>query len=72
MPSDQTSSRKEIYTYDAPWDIFGLAWSHRTDSVNCKFRLAIGSFIEEYTNKVRIVKKSSTGAFSQSCEFDHP
>lgn len=27
-----SESRKEIYTYQAPWPIFGLAWSHRASS----------------------------------------
>ena len=43
------SKRKEIYTYDAPWTIYGMGWSVRPDH---KFRLALGSFVEEYNNKV--------------------
>ena len=41
--------KKEIYTYKAPWLIYGMNWSVRQDK---KFRLAIGSFIEQYNNKV--------------------
>jgi len=79
-----SESRKEIYTYNAPWPIFGLAWSHRTNP-NAKFRLACGSFMEEYSNKVQIVKKKESDPSGQfydpnpnanpffvSCEFDHP
>ena len=41
--------KKEIYTYDAPWPVYGMAWSTKPEH---KFRLALGSFIEEYSNKV--------------------
>lgn len=43
------NKKKEIYTYDAPWVVYAMNWSVRASQ---KFRLAIGSFIEEYTNKV--------------------
>lgn len=33
--------------------IFAMAWNQREDMVN-KFRLAIGSYIEEYNNKVQV------------------
>ena len=35
------TKRKEIYTYTAPWLIYGMNWSVRADQ---RFRLAIGSF----------------------------
>ena len=35
---------KELYTFEAPWPVYGLAWSLRPDK---KFRIALGSFIEE-------------------------
>ena len=41
--------RKEIYRYNAPWTVYGMNWSMRH---NEKFRLAIGSFLEDYCNKV--------------------
>lgn len=44
--------RKEIYKYDAPWVVYGMNWSVRPDK---RFRLALGSFIEEYSNKVGIL-----------------
>lgn len=43
------SKRKEIYKYVAPWTIYAMSWSIRHDK---RFRLAIGSYIEEYNNKV--------------------
>lgn len=44
-----SQKRKEIYKYEAPWEVYSMNWSVRRDK---KFRLALGSFIEEYTNKV--------------------
>ena len=41
--------RKEIYKYEAPWTVYSMNWSIRSDK---KFRLALGSFVEEYNNKV--------------------
>ena len=41
--------RKEIYKYEAPWTVFSMNWSIRPDK---RFRLALGSFVEEYNNKV--------------------
>lgn len=43
------NKRKEIYRYDAPWMVYAMNWSIRPDK---RFRLALGSFIEEYNNKV--------------------
>ena len=45
-----TPKRKEIYKYDAPWTLYSLSWSVRQDK---RFRLALGSFVEEYNNKVK-------------------
>jgi WD repeat-containing protein 68 len=44
-----TPKRKEIYKYNAPWTLYSLSWSVRQDK---RFRLALGSFVEEYNNKV--------------------
>lgn len=62
--------KKEIYTYEAPWTIYAMNWSMRRDM---KFRLAIGSFIEEYTNRVQIVQlDEATGKFEEKGSFEHP
>ena len=45
----QAVKRKEIYRFEAPWTLYAMNWSVRRDK---KFRLAVGSFIEEYANKV--------------------
>ena len=41
--------KKEIYRYSAPWQLYGMNWSVRPDR---RFRIAVGSFIEDYSNKV--------------------
>mmetsp|Transcript_24982 Transcript_24982/g.41155 ORF Transcript_24982/g.41155 Transcript_24982/m.41155 type:complete len:330 (+) Transcript_24982:222-1211(+) len=62
--------KKEIYTYEAPWPIYGMNWSVRADR---RFRLALGSFIEEYSNKVEIVQlNEETEQFESKGTFDHP
>mmetsp|Transcript_24825 Transcript_24825/g.49589 ORF Transcript_24825/g.49589 Transcript_24825/m.49589 type:complete len:335 (-) Transcript_24825:179-1183(-) len=63
-------SKKEIFTYNAPWELYGMSWSVRPDK---KFRLAIGSFIEEYSNKVQVLQLNEPkGSFVESSVFDHP
>lgn len=44
-----SGKRKEIYKYVAPWPLYSMNWSVRPDK---RFRLALGSFVEEYNNKV--------------------
>jgi len=64
--------KKEIYTYEAPWLIYGMNWSNRR---NKPFRLALGSFIEEYNNSVEVVQlNEETQAFERVSggTFNHP
>lgn len=64
------NKRREIYTYQAPWLIFAMNWSVRQDQ---KFRLALGSFLEDYTNKVEIIQlNEEVGEFQPKTTFDHP
>lgn len=65
-----SDKRKEIYTHVAPWMIYGMNWSVRRDK---PFRLAIGSFIEEYANKVEIIQlNEEVNAFEKRGQFEHP
>lgn len=75
-----TQPRKEIYTYQAPWTVFSMSWSRRPDPTS-QFRLAIGSYQEQYANVVSIIKKrqnnhddpnAATNSLYQAAEFDHP
>lgn len=62
--------KKEIYTYEAPWYIYGMNWSVRLDH---PYRLAVGSFLEDYTNKVEIIQlNEETEQFESKGTFDHP
>lgn len=64
------SKRKEIYKYEAPWTVYAMNWSVRPDK---RFRLALGSFIEEYNNKVQIVTLDEENSeFYSKSSFDHP
>ena len=51
-----SGSRAEIYTYEAPWPVYSISWSVREDQ---RFRLACGSFLEEYSNAVQIIHLAS-------------
>ena len=62
--------RKEIYKYEAPWTLYGMNWSFRPDK---RFRLALGSFVEEYNNKVQIVMLDEDNSdFTARSTFEHP
>ncbi|UYV67327.1 DCAF7 [Cordylochernes scorpioides] len=65
-----SNKRKEIYKYEAPWTVYSMNWSIRPE---CRFRLCLGSFIEEYTNKVQIVNlEEGASEFRAVATFDHP
>ncbi|CAH1239068.1 DCAF7 [Branchiostoma lanceolatum] len=68
--SGSTGKRKEIYKYEAPWTVYSMNWSVRPDK---RFRLALGSFVEEYNNKVQVVSlDEDTSDFVVRSTFDHP
>ena len=47
-----------------------MNWSVRPDK---RFRLALGSFVEEYNNKVQVVSlDEDTSEFTAKSTFDHP
>lgn len=67
-----TKTKREVYKYENDWLVSSIAWSYeRSDS----FELAVGSFLDEYCNKINIVRLSK-----DSCDeelelittFDHP
>lgn len=64
---NERGRKKEIYTYQASWLIFAMNWSIRPD---IKFRLAIGSFLEDYTNKIEVIQlNEETGDFENKGIF---
>lgn len=65
-----SGNNKEIYVYQAPWQVYGLNWSQKKDK---PMRLAVGSFIEEYTNKVQLIELNrKAGKFDRIATIDHP
>ena len=70
-PEEQT--KKEIYTYETAYTIYAMAWCRR---IGGSFRMAIGSYKEEYSNQVQIVQlnrdEGGSGTFKKLCEVDHP
>jgi len=50
--------------------MYGMNWSVRPDH---RFRLAVGSFEEEYSNSVRIIQlDDETHQFNEVAQFEHP
>ena len=63
--------KQEIYTYDAPWTCYASVLAN--NETGFPYRLAVGSFVEEYSNKVQIVELDQrTNRLVQIAEFDHP
>ena len=54
MDTDEPK-RKEIYTYTAPWITYSMAWN-RSGLPSDKFKLAVGSYKEEYSNEIKIIQ----------------
>ncbi|OAY40832.1 WD repeat-containing protein LWD2 isoform X1 [Manihot esculenta] len=72
MQSSSENKRVGVYTYMAQWPVYALAWSVRHEKTR---RLAIGSFLEDYSNKVELVQFNlDTCDFSTDNRliFDHP
>jgi len=68
------NKRKEIFTYEAPWTIYTMAWRRRPEG---RFQIALGSFLEEYANQFQIVtlikdEVTGDGVFKKLAQFDHP
>ena len=68
-------AKKEIFTYEAPWTTYSLAWCRRSDE-DAKYKMAIGSYKEEYSNQLQIVQlvgdQMGGRKFRKLCEIDHP
>ncbi|XP_036595914.1 DDB1- and CUL4-associated factor 7-like [Trichosurus vulpecula] len=65
---------RKTYRYEAPWTVYAMNWSVRADQ---PFRLALGSFVEEYGNKVQLMSLASdsvdtAGDFVCSYTLQHP
>lgn len=71
--ADEASrKRREIYKFQADWLVSTIAWSNRPGEA---FELAFGSFIEDYLNKVAVVRLERDAPSQEIREvvtFDHP
>eukprot|EP00769_Ergobibamus_cyprinoides_P003091 gnl/Ergobibamus_cyprinoides/428.p1 GENE.gnl/Ergobibamus_cyprinoides/428~~gnl/Ergobibamus_cyprinoides/428.p1 ORF type:complete len:362 (+),score=69.89 gnl/Ergobibamus_cyprinoides/428:47-1087(+) len=57
-----------VHCYEAPWHLFSLGWSLRPGDLH----LAVGSFIGEYANKIRLLTfDRETGAITPELDIDH-
>jgi WD repeat-containing protein 68 len=73
---DESAKHKEIYTYETPWTAYAMALCRRPHE-DAKFKMAVASYREEYSNQIKIVqlvKDQQTGQrkFRKMCEIDHP
>ena len=71
---EKRNKKKEIYNYYSKHMVYGMAWTSRKDHA---FRLAIGSFIEDYANQVEIIElvddsETDDWKFKKVGTFDHP
>ena len=70
------TSKKEIYTYEAPFVAYAMAWNRSPTSH--KFRMAVSSYKEEYSNQIHIIQRDEvTSAHAGNnlvkiSEFEHP
>ena len=66
---DMREKENKVHTYNSEWDIYAIAFSSKPDY---KFRLAMGSFIEEEENSVRVIQLNpERGIFQKKFEFEH-
>lgn len=62
------ASGAEVVHYDAGVPLYALAWSTRRSRAP---RVAVGSFVEEYKNKVEVLQQGAS-ELEPVCVFDHP
>jgi len=66
----EVKQKQEIFTYESKDPCYALNWSNRSDK---RFRLAVGSFKEEYANHVEIIQlNEETGSFDAKPELNFP
>jgi WD repeat-containing protein 68 len=68
--SANKEKERQIYSYDAPFPmLYASSWSVRPEN---PFRLAVGSFVEDYENKIQIISlDEDSGEFIEKSTFNH-
>ena len=51
---DFSYAGKELYTYKASWQTHSLGFSNRHHAPRHDFRVAVGSYIEDYANRIHV------------------
>ncbi|KAK3042827.1 hypothetical protein RJ639_001100 [Escallonia herrerae] len=67
--------RENSATYDSPFPLYAMAFSSTPPTANHHRRVALGSFIEDYNNRVDVVsfdEETLTLKPNPSLSFDHP
>ncbi|KAL0206659.1 hypothetical protein P9112_001966 [Eukaryota sp. TZLM1-RC] len=65
-----TEEDKEIYTYESERPVYGCSWS---TSKNTPLRLAVTSFVEEYSNDIQVIQlDSKVQEFVKAASITHP
>ncbi|ORX72101.1 WD40 repeat-like protein [Linderina pennispora] len=70
LTPDALSPRKEICNYFSNYPLYSLAWSRREDR-NRMFRMALGTFLEESTNKLQQTTRPDFGLIAEAA-VDYP
>eukprot|EP00871_Galdieria_phlegrea_P002959 jgi/Galph1/3664/GphlegSOOS_G2356.1 len=66
---DYVFPRKELYVYQAPWLVYGLAWCNRATH---PYLLALSSFVESTNNKIVLVElDEKLDSFRDVAQVDH-
>ncbi|OAF68297.1 hypothetical protein A3Q56_03962 [Intoshia linei] len=69
-PYNLSLNQQRVYQYRFPSPIYACNWSFRNDKI---LKLAVGSFIDDYNNKIRITHLcSQTNEITELICFDHP
>eukprot|EP00039_Didymoeca_costata_P023771 m.8200 g.8200 ORF g.8200 m.8200 type:complete len:400 (-) comp3853_c0_seq1:103-1302(-) len=68
--STASSDASKIHRHTTPWPVYATSWSQKGKD---PFRLAVGSFVEEYRNKIQLVRLDpDKGKFTEIDIVDHP
>lgn len=68
MSTVASPTGETIFTYNAPWLIYAANWSNKSP-----FKLAIGSFVEEYNNTIEIIQlNENKSSLKKVAQFKHP
>lgn len=68
MEQERTASENQVIPYEAPWNIFAVAFSNNP---MYPFRMGVASFLAETTNYVEIIQLNEQRTFQKKVSFEH-